>query len=1116
MPAQLKIEEALVYKNIAASFKGMNTNRFPDIINYLERYVNDNENNQGDEEKQKKVAAARILMQAFTQNGRLKEIVDSMQQDTDTQIDQIIEKNDWNVFLGLDELKKENVFKSLQYLGHLNAGENQEENQNISIEKLDEALDTFLVSDNFQEYEASDSPVRSAIPMIKAAADAYRAIRVLENNANRREYNRDIAEPVRSEWGKIKRDEAKTFYVIYGTEHMSLKETETDVAGVYAQAEKIETDILEAERNCQNALLRELEANKTLEGLDAQIRRLESELEQEKEAAKRPERVREARNREDAVKNAIKVVLDAYDEAVKSPDKNFLIRAKEDQEAHVKAQTNLKTVRAQANVDQRIDELMKQYNVSPEKKQKLMDLYQSEYKWYQEENKWRQFKSNIEQYQLVFGQDNTMMLFMVGTMIKDKKLTSEGFQAIEKTYDAVSAEFGLAGKTTTEVDTFLEEGKRGLLPPYQGDVDQYMKDVLETVSKNAELARHKSAENTLKGLLISIQFDDRQLISLQKELVKAGDNKEKIQQLAEKVSKITTHRGEYQNKLLSEGFKDEQLLKDVIALAQKQATTNQKEILDNATRKEKHTKIDAEESIEKHKKIQAAVMVLNEYPEITKAGEYGNFVKYLESSKPDGKLIPKNKKDIFPGYKKLLESLGSGNTEKIKMLEEKLAKVKKEKKKAEETIKASQSEASFKNYIGLLEKKEILNRDLEYYRGKAGRLNRIVQNTNSKMRAVYDKMYQDKENIPPRNTDTIYEAIYDQIEAFRKDYNKCLRDDYKADPDAKNSPEYKAIQTALAEFGASREAFREFSDDEIKQKLEALKNASDHYAHEKRGQWFHFIPSAQRKWRLDYADKITAFCNRQTTVTSNLMRMKGEQNISESFEERYNEEKAKDPKNVIDENKEMNKDEKIRAYDVVLNHVFSDQEMQVEYKQKAKEIEEEINQYMKSMVDDKIDAESTADDFCTVILSLMRCDELKKEIRNPAIDQGKTIDEHLETMKQKTRPDSLEKDISDYVKKATEETKEDIKKSVEDLLKKENLSEKKPDEILKRVKSAILIHKEKEKMQNTVKQMYKAKSLQEQKDAVIKIVDLSEDRKEIIVKAKKKPSKPKPELGKGL
>ena len=50
-----------------------------------------------------------------------------------------------------------------------------------------------------------------------------------------------------------------------------------------------------------------------------------------------------------------------------------------------------------------------------------------------------------------------------------------------------------------------------------------------------------------------------------------------------------------------------------------------------------------------------------------------------------------------------------------------------------------------------------------------------------------------------------------------------MRDDYKADPENKNSREYKAIMTALNGFGETNQAFRNLSDEEIIQKMIDLK-----------------------------------------------------------------------------------------------------------------------------------------------------------------------------------------------------------------------------------------------------------------------------------------------------
>ena len=102
------------------------------------------------------------------------------------------------------------------------------------------------------------------------------------------------------------------------------------------------------------------------------------------------------------------------------------------------------------------------------------------------------------------------------------------------------------------------------------------------------------------------------------------------------------------------------------------------------------------------------------------------------------------------------------------------------------------------------------------------------------------------------------QQILQGIEDFKKNFDKNKKTNHG------NSDEYKAIKNVLDRF--TEESVKTMTPEQLKQNLSDLKDAASQYKTKKNGQWFHWRPSAQRRFRLSQADNIERFADAHTTT----------------------------------------------------------------------------------------------------------------------------------------------------------------------------------------------------------------------------------------------------------
>ncbi len=142
-------EDVKGYKAIAHSFKGIKTDRFEEAHAYLQRYI-DRNNRSLEPKVVQKVAAARVLLDVFSDDGQLKRTIKAMQKSTiDSEIDNAFDgyriNEEENVQLGL--FKGSGFYQHLEGLKRLNPVTQQANH----IESVETAMNTFLEEEELGE-----------------------------------------------------------------------------------------------------------------------------------------------------------------------------------------------------------------------------------------------------------------------------------------------------------------------------------------------------------------------------------------------------------------------------------------------------------------------------------------------------------------------------------------------------------------------------------------------------------------------------------------------------------------------------------------------------------------------------------------------------------------------------------------------------------------------------------------------------------------------------------------------------------------------------------------------------------------------------------------------------
>ena len=922
------------YKKIFDSFKAVNTNRFPEIRNYLQAYVNQNTNSQ-DPAKLRKVEAAKTLLKVFADQANLKHIINSYQGDNNAAIEELEhdhafhdDEGDFPLSEFMHQLMPGHPLKLLESL-------NQVADETITVLDAEQALNTFLTEDNFAEYEAKDSPIRAAIPIIKTAVDAYKANQMIERTAERKAYNvEDISGTVSAKWDQVKKDNANVLYACYGTENLTLKAANKERDDAFKEVQKIDKEIAETQKKLDEDYEKQSYADEIMNTVAHRVVDLEKEVERERNSVQRGEKRDRAIQDKREFEKALKAISDAQEEFTKKPGENYatlLAKAQADLE---EAQRNHQNMVDNTDPSKRIDLLMKQGGVSAAQKNKLTELYNNELAGIREEEKWANVLANVQQFRTAFGDDPEIMKFLIG----DGDREADGADALRRKYSSDDPMFKLAANIKGTVHELL--GQNDILAyDGKGDLNTYVDNAQKKLVENMDAARKSRTKNSLKAAANGIIRMDKKLGQLKEELNNSGNDAEKMIELNKKIQETMSRRGEYHAKLVEEGFKDEEIIKSVAALAKELAPKTVAKQVKEAKDKIEATEKTVKDYTQKQQDIVSAIETFNKYPELRETKGFKEFERYLTAEKPDPKDIIKDMKVFKPAYETIKPNFELGNSPELRRLEDELSEARIKVHNAEKASQGLKTKEHFNKLIKLKIEKRKAQKKLDKAGDKVHRMEAIVHKTRTDMKDSYDRMYSDLNNMPESNVDSFY-----QIQAFKEDYSKCMRDDYKANPERMNSPEYKAIMTALKGFGETKQDFRALSDQDIIQKMIALKNASTHYAEEKRGQYFHFKPTPQRKWRLDYADKITEYCKRQLEITPRLLQNKGDQTLKPAMKRNIDNMKVKDPNKGFVE--DMDQKTRLKEQEKVLENVTTNQEMKDKYRRKADELERKIEDAM--------------------------------------------------------------------------------------------------------------------------------------------------------------------------
>ncbi len=230
--------------------------------------------------------------------------------------------------------------------------------------------------------------------------------------------------------------------------------------------------------------------------------------------------------------------------------------------------------------------------------------------------------------------------------------------------------------------------------------------------------------------------------------------------------------------------------------------------------------------------------------------------------------------------------------------------------------------------------------------------------------------------------------------------------------------------TALKGFGESYEEFKAFSSQEIAGKITALKEASENYTRAKNGQLFHWKPSPQRKWRLDFSDRITGFCKRQEVVLPELEKAKEAQKIEKNISQQVLAEQRNDPGVILKENVE--RAAYYEAGDKVLLRLSLKSDKTNELSAKSQKIRDKIevmkngilNNVKNKLAEKNLTAQDKKGYLATMFLGFRYLKDVEKDFYNLA-QANINPEAHLENIDQKLKSQKLI-DFSDKAVKAVD------------------------------------------------------------------------------------------------
>ncbi|MCR5339212.1 MAG: hypothetical protein K6E75_11720 [Lachnospiraceae bacterium] len=876
-------------KKIADTLKDIDVSGLNQVERYLTSYIRSNENSQ-DQEKQKKVNAAKILLPVLKHNGQLAFIKSTMEESAQAIQNEIESHNGQDIEYG------ERDFQNLSIpMGFNKLHDIMIEGERVDPSQIEAALATFMEADNFAEYH-SDSPLRKVNMQIKDLANAFHATREIEDCIQQQRYisEQKPGDTMKNVWKEHSEKLVEPLFAAYG-DNLSLTQAEEEMRKL-PQAAGLAQEIDQLRDEYVKALTAEEKAAAEMVQYDREIADAEKKYKEKVDNYTKSEEVKWSQKEKELYWKALAELHAAHKEiqeglAKKPPVKvEPFAEAEADRLAYEAAQNKLADTKKEYDDKAFLNKLCANAGAEKEMLTQILGNFITEsIKARENERKWQVIHMTYKHYQELFHDDPVIMNFLIGTEEK----AMEGLRKLEKEYNVKDDPekqnlYDLAISSRSTIMKLMDNKMEEIFN-YDGGVDQktYMAELEKKLSENDLNARRDfDKNNQIKRAYKGYRNTKQKLEELSEKANSVTDENE-AEEIRKQIKKQMDLNADYLQKLMVVGIKDPDMVKDAVEYADKKYYSSEIQIGD-AEKFEDAARKKAIKSREKAKKLKDAIEVCKKSKFIMSYKDIETFINILESENPDYSKLPQDRQVFQNAYDRKKENIINERDRAKEEAQHKLSELRTKKQNTEKVLKEKKSEKILDKMTEKAMQKQKLAEEYHKLDRKNTLMKGLIPKTKEFMRPHYTNFHEEYNKVPKDKTGEAYKRIYEEIEKYRNDFGKCMRDDYARNPEGKNSTEFKRIRTALNAFGQTREEFDKLSIAQIQGKLDELKDAADDYKRlklqEKRLIWSH-----QRRFRLDYADRISKFADHEKEWSLPILQRNDEKNVTKGINDTYKE-----------------------------------------------------------------------------------------------------------------------------------------------------------------------------------------------------------------------------------
>ena len=992
--AEYTKEDMRDLKRISDNIQSQDLSFLPQVADYLTSYINKYKNSKEQSKLNKVAAARRLLPVVKSPNGILSKLKNEMTEDS-KKINSYLEKadNDPNMNIYVSDATEDGLLKGFRSM------------ESYSPDRLPDAqkaLTVFMEEDDFAEYK-TDSPLRKLEGVMQSYVDLGNEHQHIIADYERREImDSGVTDMMKQAWEENSRLNVAPLHAAYGSD-LNPENARKESLKADKEVSSLRDEIFKLEREYEQNIVDMENAEEILKSCNDKLPRVEKELDEEQISvnvgASREQTAEELKRHG----NAFAAVGRFYDELqkVKKEDPTRIIdyrkEAADAEAKRVSAEARLKKLMDESDPDRMIDGLVNNVDVGKETaRQILKDHYNNVLTHRREENKWLEVKELVNQCTDILKDDERALNYL----LNDDSLMKAGYNRLEREYknspDPQKQQlFDIVRHNVSRISE-LTPGEK--LFTYDGKTDQldFIKELNRKLDEKAENARKEMNNDPIMSAYIGYKESDNQIRSYSEMIKKAAleNNAQQIGELTARMNELTEKRMEYGSVLQRYGINNEEMLEEVSQFAEKNIKRDNEEI-----REAKDQLFEAEKEAKKTAKVAKDLTAATEYFKNSKMDmlnkDMKDLVENIASENPDYSKLPDNNKFIEDDYYKTKDGRKLGDSKKLQDLKREYSELTGQKKKAEEIL--ANDKRKQLNHT-LTEKRLAYDKALknaENMRKKTRKIDSMIKKTKEFMKPKYQGLEDTLVMSPKLNTKQAYSRIYDQVSKLREDFNKCMKDDYKKNPEEKNSNEYKAIKTALNSFGETKADFEKLTGQEIYDKLGDLERAANNYTREKKSQtrWF---PSPQRKYRLAFSDRVERFAKDEGRILGGTLNRTNEKEMDSFMKYRIAGYRKQDP-NGMTMITEKNPDGKKTDVDIYHSIVLEGSSKEEEVEKKIKSMEEKIDKrcsdFAKAFAvsEKKLSNEHIA----SALIAVDYYKELKDSLRDPDAILKDGVDRHL-------------------------------------------------------------------------------------------------------------------------